>query len=418
MLCLINTGDMSQVLAGLKDGSIHWVDVKSNTNKVIVQESAPILSFCIDEKESLLWVSTTNSCVNAWKLDLSSCDEAIRHSTLPAVSAPNSPVKSIPGKPRIKDFSILKDRRHVLTKNTDNEIQLWDIMYAKFVKSLGSGELEAFREEEERKMMNNLIPNWFSVRIKTGLISICIEEVGWKSAWIVASQTDLPGNESPGVKYNLGCLVLLGIFKPFTSYHKASKEENGAVDKEEKSIDTDFVTVPDHTPIILTESDDSGIVLCRILSKDVAGPSEREKLQRMLPTWALNYLLNRDLPQQLKINFTIVPHKSITTTKTAPLFNPSRPTRLNGCDTVSIRKIIDYIYEQINKTAPEGDKAVDLIEVLCNGQVLTLDSDMRSIKYHIWKSSSDLKLEYRYKVTENGEEKDDQDIGEQADSNP
>ena len=405
------------MLAGLKDGSIYWVDIKSQTTKLIVQETAPILNFCIDQEESLLWVSTTDSTVHAWKIDLPALDGLTQESAMAmSYATPKQPTKSIPGTPRIKDFSILKDRRHILTKDSANLIQLWDVMYAKFVETLGEGELESYREEVERKMLNNMIPNWFTVRIKTGLITICIDEVGWNTAWILASQTDLPGKENPGLKFNLGCLVLKGVFADFMKFHEAEKEK-----KEEKveSLDSAFLYVPGHTPILLTESDDSGIVTYRLLAKDSGEKEHVEKLKQLMPLWALNYLLHSDLPQQTKINFTITPHKSIATDKTASLFNPSGPTRLNGCDTVSIRKIIDYTYEQIHKNLPEQEQAVDLMEVLCNGQVLSLDLDMRSIKYQIWKSPTDIKLEYRYKVTQPVcEKKSTEHIENNVDSNP
>ena len=407
------------MLAGLKDGSIYWVDIKSQTTKLIVQENAPILNFCIDHEESLLWVSTTDSTVRAWKIDLPAIDGLAQESAVvTSYATPKHPAKSVPGKPRIKDFSILKDRRHILTKDSANDVQLWDVMYAKFVETLGKGELESYREEVERKMLNNMIPNWFTVRIKTGLITICIDEVGWNSAWILASQTDLPGKETPGLKYNLGCLVLKGVFNNFMKFHEMEKEEKKEGDEKEDNLDSGFLSVPGHTPILLTESDDSGIVIYRLLAKNSGEKEHREKLKQLMPPWALNYLLHSDLPQQTKINFTITPHKSIATDKTASLFNPSGPTRLNGCDTVSIRKIIDYTYEQIHKSSPEGEQAVDLMEVLCNGQILSLDLDMRSIKYQIWKSPTDIKLEYRYKVRQPVCEKSTEHIENNIDSNP
>ena len=409
------------MLAGLKDGSIYWVDIKSQTTKLIVQETAPILNFCIDQEESLLWVSTTDSSVRAWKIDLPALDGLTQESAVaPSYAVPKQSARIIQGAPRIKDFSILKDRRHILTKDSANDIQLWDVMYARFVDTLGKGELENYREEVERKMLNNMIPNWFTVRIKTGLITICIDEVGWNTAWILASQTDLPGKDNSSLKYNLGCLMLKGVFSDFMKAHETDKEkkEDGKVE----SLDSDFLFVPGHTPILLTESDDSGVVIYRLFAKDSGEKEHREKLKQLMPLWALNFLLHSNLPQQTKINFTITPHKSIATDKTASMFNPSGPTRLNGCDTVAIRKIIDYTYEQIHKRLPEPEEQqqpVDLMEVLCNGQVLSLDLDMRSIKYQIWKSPTDVKLEYRYKVVPTAcEEKSSGHIENNVESNP
>lgn len=414
-------GDFNQLLVGLKDGSIYWVDIKTQTTKLVVQESESVLNFCIDERESLLWVATTSSTVKAWDFKLSDFDGVSKGNLLPvAHSVPKNPVKIIPGKPRIKDFSILKDRRHILTKDTAGDIQLWDVMYAEFVETLGKGELEGYREEVEKKMLNNMIPNWFTVRVKTGLITICIDEVGWNSAWILASQTTLPGKETPSLKYNLGCLVLKGLFQEFMNFTKASTKEDGDGFEKEECLDSGFLSVPGHTPLLLTESDDSGNVICKMLAKNTAEEVEREKLKNSMPLWALNYLLHSDLPQQTKINFTITPHESISNQKTASLFSPSGPTRLNGCDTVSIRKIIDYAYEHIHKAPPEGNQAVNIMEVLCNGQVLSLDLDMRSIKYQIWKRPTDIKLEYRYKVVDtpvNGV-KNGVEVENNVDSNP
>ncbi|KAI6651734.1 hypothetical protein LOD99_4982 [Oopsacas minuta] len=416
-------GEFDQFLVGLKDGAIYWVDITTQVTKLIIQESCSILSFCIDEQDSLLWVATTSSTVRGWKLNLSGLDGITQSNAIaPSHTVPKQPVKIIPGKPRIKDFSILKDRRHILTKDTSGDVQLWDVMFAKFIETKGKGELQTYREEVERKMLNNMIPNWFTVRIKTGLITICIDEVGWNSAWILASQTELPGKDKASMKYNLGCLVLKGVFDEFVKFNQANnKEDNEGFEKDENALNSGFLNVPGHTPILLTDSDDSGTVICRMFARDTAEEVEREKLKKHLPLWALNYLLHSDLPQQTKINFTIAPHKSVASQKTASLFSPSCPTRLNGCDTVSIRKIIDYTYEQIHKTVPEGDQAANLMEIMCNGQVLSLDLDMRSIKYQIWKSPTDIKLQYRYKVIDNpakGENGESSEVENHVDSNP
>ena len=48
----------------------------------------------------------------------------------------------IPGGPSIKQCEILNDKRHILTKDTENNVALYDVLKARKVEDLGQVEFE------------------------------------------------------------------------------------------------------------------------------------------------------------------------------------------------------------------------------------------------------------------------------------
>jgi len=72
----------------------------------------------------------------------------------------------IRGGPSIRHFRILNDKRTVLTKDTENNIALYDVLKATKVSDLGPIDLD---EEVKRRNKTVYVPNWFNVDLKTGV---------------------------------------------------------------------------------------------------------------------------------------------------------------------------------------------------------------------------------------------------------
>ena len=109
--------------------------------------------------------------------------------------------------------------------------------------------------------------------------------------------------------------------------------------------------------------------------------------------------------------------------------------RLSASDLLSVRKVIEHVYEKIvlqgleevasssqqgssvsstmvpvlpshrDKADTEQDNdtvahdALAKVELLCNDHVLSPDLDLRTVKHFIWKQGSDLALSYRLIVS-------------------
>ena len=77
----------------------------------------------------------------------------------------------IRGGPSIRHFRILNDKRTVLTKDTENNIAIYDVLKATKVSDLGPIDLD---EEVKRRNKTVYVPNWFNVDLKTGVCSLSL----------------------------------------------------------------------------------------------------------------------------------------------------------------------------------------------------------------------------------------------------
>lgn len=77
-------------------------------------------------------------------------------------------VACIKGGAAIKKYSVLNDKRRILTKDSDNNVAVYDVL--KVVKEEDLGPVD-FDEELQRRNKKVYIPNWFTVDLKTGVSS-------------------------------------------------------------------------------------------------------------------------------------------------------------------------------------------------------------------------------------------------------
>lgn len=72
----------------------------------------------------------------------------------------------IAGGAAIKKCVVLNDKRHILTKDTDNNVAIYDVLKVQKVKDLGAVDFDAELKQHNQKVY---IPNWFLVDLKTGV---------------------------------------------------------------------------------------------------------------------------------------------------------------------------------------------------------------------------------------------------------
>lgn len=76
------------------------------------------------------------------------------------------PAQRILGGPAIRHCYVLNDRRYVLTKDTEENVSLYDVLKACKVEDLGHVD---FDEEVKKRNKMVYVPNWFNVDLKTGV---------------------------------------------------------------------------------------------------------------------------------------------------------------------------------------------------------------------------------------------------------
>lgn len=72
----------------------------------------------------------------------------------------------LPGGAAIKRYAALNDKRHIITKDTDDSVAIYDVL--RVVKKESLGKID-FEEEIKKRNKQVYIPNWFTVDLKTGV---------------------------------------------------------------------------------------------------------------------------------------------------------------------------------------------------------------------------------------------------------
>ncbi|XP_003380961.1 WD domain, G-beta repeat-containing domain protein [Trichinella spiralis] len=374
----------STVYSAGRDKCVFMSNLKCTENSVLLfEEQAPVLKLLLVDHGNSIWSSTTDSSVRLWKISAESLDNDYDvdgcNADMPLVRKPEYVIK---GAPSIRQYSILNDKRFILTRDSEDNIALWDVLRARKAKDFGCQNFEQ-KLKEQFKML--FVPNWFSVDLKTGMLQITLDEADCFSAWVSAKDAKLGNINNVDVKLNFGGLLLQALLEhwPRAQSVQDQPEEGTGFDKR---FSNGYFAVPGHTPLIFWCT--SGRALFRLACRDAGGENESALLNDVLPQWAVDIVVNKAMPND----------------------------RLSASDMLQVRKVIEHVYEKILSTAvstensmnansekspgaqsqPSSTPAVlpsnleEKIELYCQDQRLDPNMDLRTIKYFIWKQGGDL----------------------------
>lgn len=408
------------VYSGGRDRKIFKTDLRNiEVRALIGEETAPVLKMLLTPDGQSIWVSTTDSSIKNWSVNGRNVHmDDYDTETLPPLN--QQPDQVIKGNPSIRHYVVLNDKRHVLTKDTENHITLWDILKASKLEDLGPVDFEA---EVKKKFKLVYVPNWFTVDLKTGLLCIHLDEPDCFAAWVSAKEFQLGPSDGPDPKVNLGSLLLQALLEHWPSTYPNEEDcenesNHGGVgdscmmNGEKHRPGNMYFSVPEHTPVIFSEV--GGRTLLRLLVGEAGRETEDLLLHETVPQWVNDVVLSKNMPRFNKIPFYLLPHSSSGV-------KPLRKERLSASDMLQVRKVIEHVYEKImgagsdagsqtasqsgnsgsqEKTEGERDDerasiAEDKVELLCQDQVLDPNMDLRTVRHFIWKSTGDLVLHYR-----------------------
>ncbi|ELT97651.1 hypothetical protein CAPTEDRAFT_214334, partial [Capitella teleta] len=333
------------------------------------------------------------------------------------------PEHIIQGGASIRQYNVLNDKRHIITKDTDNNVAVYDALTASKVEDLGQISLE---EELKRRFKMVYIPNWFTVDLKTGLLTIHLEEADCFAAWVSAKEVGMgQSNDGSDPKLNFGGLILQALLEYWPKTHTAEVMETDHFNSESQPSDNrkggnPYFSVPGHTPVIFSEV--GGRTMFRLLCRDAAGETEQMMLNEVVPPWVMDITVDMNMPKFNKIPFFLQPHSSSG-------IKCLKKDRLSASDMLQVRKVIEHVYEKVinqgsetgsasagtagaggtnSTTGSQAEKsegtekeedlasiAEEKVELLCNDQVLDANLDLRTVRHFIWKSGGELTLHYR-----------------------
>ncbi|KAF4521366.1 hypothetical protein B566_EDAN006955 [Ephemera danica] len=425
---LLATESFNHVISGGRDRRVFITDLRQTEHKAIVcEESASVLRLVMAPDQASIWVATTDSSIKNWALprrdgqlalDEEVCEEVNRR---PLSSRPEQVIR---GGPAIIQYHVLNDKRHVLTKDTEGCVTLYDVLRARKVATLGTVN---FDEEIAQRSKKVYVPNWFSVDLKTGMLTIHLgqDENDCFSAWVSAKDSGLTPSDTVDQKVNYGSLLLQALlehwWRPMGVDEEGDPQANSDATPSQANGGNEFFTVAPHTPVIFSEV--GGRTLYRLLVRDAGGETEGMLLNETVPHW----VVDKNLPKFIKIPFFLQPHPSSG-------IKSIKKERLIANDFIQVRKVAEHVLEKVlgsefsgaggtgvaaipgGSSTSGGITSGDMttsaapspsdtnsssqppearVELLCNEQPLDPNMDLRTVKHFIWKSAADLVLHYR-----------------------
>ncbi|KAJ8769407.1 hypothetical protein K2173_002727 [Erythroxylum novogranatense] len=441
---LASTPTFSHVYSGGRDSSVIILDRLVNKESILLcTKEHPILQLALHDES--IWVATTDSSVNRWPAEgqspqkvfqkgcsflagnLSFARTRVSLEGSTPVPVYKEPTLTIQGTPAIVQHEILNNRRHVLTKDTDGSVKLWEITRGVVIEDYGK---VSFEDKKEQLFEMVSIPAWFTVDTRLGSLSVHLDTPqylnisgkpeddkvnlaretlkGLLAHWLVKRKQRL------GTQVSANGDLLVGKEIPPRSLTHSRVEVDGA--------DNDAVVYPPFEfstaspPSIVTEGSQGGPWRKKITDLD---GTEDEK---DFPWWCLDCVLNNRLPprENSKCSFYLHPCEG------SP-FQILTQGKLSAPRILRIHKVVNYVVEKmvldkpLDSVNPDGtfapsggqlqhsvvgdasfrsglkpwQKLRPNIEILCNNQVLSPDMSLATVRAYIWKKPDDLILNYR-----------------------
>lgn len=394
---ILATENFTHIISGGRDKLVIITELRNPDNFMIVcEETAPILKLCFTADNTGVWVSTSESDIRCWKLPpLNSLEMYNQNNQNTTNVYQMQSIHHIPGGPAIKSYTVFNDRRHVLTKDTANNVALYDVLTACKLEDFG---VVDYDEEVKKGYKMVYVPNWFNVDLKTGMLTIHLgqEETDCLSAWVSAKEAGLsPENDQ---KVNFGALLLQALLENWN--HPNRVNEAG-----QRVIGNNYFSVPQHTPLIFSEI--GGRTLYRLQVGDAGGETESNLLVETVPSWVVDVAIDMAAPKLNKLPFYLLPHSSCQNKQ-----DRQKKDRLVANDFIQCRKVAEHVVEKIvgggdvnGTSAGSGrgsadensgnDAPEERVELLCCDQVLEPHLDLRTVRHFIWKSNVEFTLHYR-----------------------
>ncbi|CAB3401737.1 unnamed protein product [Caenorhabditis bovis] len=394
-------------------------------SQLLFEDEAPVKKLLLNDRDNptSIWAATWHSNIKRWSVRasaqlsigddenlLTSNSNGIHHSMYSNSSSSSSfmhaplqtvPEIVIPGAASIKHHAVLNDKRHVVTRDSDGCVALYDVLAARKVADYGKRPIDEVLKEHFRKVF---VPSWFSVDFKSGMLQITLDELDVFSAWLSAKDAGFEDVEKADVKVNYGGMMLRSLFEHWPHNDMANSDgENG---DETQRATANFISLPEHTPFILCEG--NGRPLLRMVVKDAAKEIEAGFLAENVPPWITDVVERRQLPKFMKMPFYLLPHPALNVKTPKKLVDEDR---LSATEMLQVRKVMEHVYEKIlnvNEGATLEQTHISSVvpsvplnlihtklEMYCNDQKLDPDMDLRTVKHFIWKQGGELLLHYK-----------------------
>lgn len=171
---LLVNESFTHVISGSRDKKVFMTEIRNPYNSVLVcEENAPVLKMCYNIDYSGIWTTTWNSDIKMWKLpkvDKLSNQKNSSNLSLneqqPVVPVNTNEEKLIKGGAAVEKYVVLNDKRFMVTRDTDQNVAIYDVLKAVKVENLGKIDFDEVVKSRNKMVY---VPNWFTVDLKTGV---------------------------------------------------------------------------------------------------------------------------------------------------------------------------------------------------------------------------------------------------------
>ncbi|KAK5578007.1 hypothetical protein RB653_002956 [Dictyostelium firmibasis] len=458
----------SHFFSGGRDGMVFLTDLKTNQSRLVCREREPILKILNNEHDESIWVSTTGSTIKNYGLsnfydknqsviddcntggilyntnnDGNNCKNKTIGPTLSTINEDSNRVEveepkiKIQGRAGIIKNQILNNRRHILTKDNDNNVQLWDITRGKEIESFGKVDFEKKLEEFNEVIS---IPKWFQVDCKTGSLFVSLESPSCFSATAYPSNLGFT-TEDPYI--NVGENILYSLFSKYSKEYNLLQlngtknnnlnDSNDSVDSSlssntsgdnvynnsnlqkssssslvstnstitttnrQKMVENSIFQLPSNTDVVISD-ETSGSVLYRSKIEEFTGGEQIKMIN-----WLYECLTKPPgsiKRESQKISFFI------ENIKKQGILNASYFSQVRKiCDHIFLHEFNNNINNNTNNNTNFNNNSIEnlprgeeYLEICFQNKILLPHYTLGTIKSFFWKQNSPIPLTYRIKA--------------------
>ena len=143
-----------QVVSSGRDAAVYLTDLRATEKHTLVcRETSPVLRMVMTPDQAGLWVATSESTIKHWPLNNRVMNgvgggnghcaavpaEENKAEVEPLVQEPDSVIR---GGPSIRSYTILNDKRQIVTRDTEGGVQVYDVLKAAKLADLGVVEVD------------------------------------------------------------------------------------------------------------------------------------------------------------------------------------------------------------------------------------------------------------------------------------
>ena len=290
---------------------------------------------------------------------------------------------AIEGKPHYTKIQVMSDKQHYATLDSHNTFKIFNVLSLKCTEKVDNVLPNQFENTCKRFDKFVWVPSWFTVDLRLGRPTVCLEYSEYSSAWVYMdneterknlgiqmakiihcsndSSDKLSTNNSNRLQHNSG----------HSSSHSSTSSHRERADSNKLSHNQQYDIKP-------------------VKNLHCFYSSQTGKTLQQAPRWWENWPENEKNAKTPPKNYFYLRDKKYEKEDIEKSENDcldlSENDKLSANNTCLIKKIAHHVFKMIEKREEDlsEDEAFRKYIITCNGRELIATNDLRTIYYRIW----------------------------------